>query len=69
MKNSISDHDITEVIPPINDLSKKEINFINNFFDEMKIDFDGDFDLGIETDPEEFGCFIVYAIRRYLRKE
>ncbi len=68
MGNSTLQFEISEMIPKINDLTQKEINFINRFYNELNIDFEGDKDMTIYTDPEEFGCFLVYCVRRYLCK-
>ena len=68
MEHSTFFMDLSHKSPNPNTLTQKEKNFINRLFLEINIDFDTDTDLRIETDPTEFGLFLIGVVRKYLRK-
>ena len=61
------EHQITfcEVLPHLKDLTKEEISFVRKVYDEIKIDFESDNNITIQTDPLDFSQFIIYIVRRY----
>lgn len=69
MKNPTYYLEIWENILKINDLTQKEKNFINEYYDDLKIDFEENLSITIETNPEELGYFLIHSIRRFLKKE
>ena len=54
-----------EILPPINNLNEEEIGFIRHFFDELRIDFETDVNITIQTDPVDFSQFLICVVRRY----